>query len=151
MSVSIPSGYQLTPKDLQSSGLELARIHASGQSAATDLNSAIFTLPADHLLVIEQVSVILIPGAGQAALRFALSETLNTSGTLFAGYVYVGAFPTVAGQRYYQTARLQYIAGPASTLMMGSSYDAGAVANFHEVTIHGWLIPRANVQLAGNR
>lgn len=159
--ISIAPPYTLSTKDLQGGALELARLHVTngGGIASPDVNLALYTIPQDSIFVIEQCSWFCWAGGGQRPIRFALTENLNPNGTQFVGYAALSnraewmARSAVAAdvERWQETLRLQYMAGPGTTLYAGATFNAGAAANALECTVHGWLIPRGNIQLGGNR
>lgn len=147
--ISIPTLYELVPKDLAGLSLELWTTDIErAQAGITNFAAQkFFQVPKDRLLILDHCAIQSIAGAGQ---RLRLARLLEVDeGNVIQGAIW--AHTGAAGIDSNVVDRVQYTVRPGGFLNFDAIYDAAVALNQFEFTVQGWLIPRANVTLQSLR
>lgn len=152
-----PEGlYTLRPKDREGIQLEpFIRFTDFGQLAAAALQDDIF-FPSDRAIILQHVFVQATPGAGQNVtdIRIAVHQRfVDTSISILRAQL-------AAEDRDFPVAVIGWCAWTGSILLptsgagdsfwhlrVNSSFNAGAAANNHVISIYGVLIPPGNLPI----
>ena len=143
---SLPNGlYQFTTaKDAAGGRVEAAfRTGTSAGTAATTVNSPIVRVTLDRVLVLGNVLLQGISGAGQNCVLVRLQLVDEAGNALQTMHMARQA----AGANFQATIQPDVWLPPNFGLMCVAGFDAGVQPNFASISVGGVLIPRANVQL----
>ena len=149
--LQIPSAYQFTPKDLSGLSLEYRRTYIRKTAAALTVSfSGDFErVPADRVWLIDTFTWRGIGPAGQLPAGVNIIE--NNEAGADVGLFHVDMIPNaVIGTLDGRSYRKAFMLGPGRRLVGDMYFTASALTNQASWYWGGWLIPRANIQLAGN-
>lgn len=134
------------PKDTASPTLEQILYGTQDVSAAAttvDTSATPYTCPGDRVAIITQALLKAQPGAAQWCTRLRLM--LNRGGEVFPIAGREGFTAAAApGYVYYNLSQPIHL-HPGWSLYANGSFNAGAVANFVQICLQGFLIPRGNI------
>ncbi len=140
--------YALTPRDQTSQALRIFN-RFNEQLVVSTLLTSVFNVPAEFVAILLHWSCNMRGGVGQNPIMAVLNIFLPTDLTtpLFQSVNQMLNAPggsTIGGQGIPLNGVL---APPGARIQIDSSYTAGGVANFHDASIGGVLIPRGTIQI----
>jgi len=132
--------YQLSPRDEQSTGIQLFA-ERNQVSAAVVSQSLSITIPAEKILVVTAIWVDASGGGGQTVSSLQISR----QSTNVPDVVVKSAQPATAfgGIGFEGTLYL----APNEQVQASASYNAGVAANNLRLFVHGYTIPRGVVNV----
>lgn len=135
--------YQLTPKDLQGTPLQVRTARNTTASAAVVVSLDLYTVPKDSVLIIAALAATLTPGAGQQARSWWAGWREEPGGL---NNTMVGDTITHAAAAYAAQGRFHFaIVPPNAVIYAVGTFDAATAANTLDGFVQGILIPRGNV------
>lgn len=133
------------PQDTVGGTLAIVAREVNAGASAAQIDSTLYTVPQDKVLVISSLNATLTPGAAQIARFGAFRINVGTIIELFTG-------PEIENATANRVVNLWWTGEvwmpPGSALEFRGTFDAGAALNNSFSRVTGNLIPRGNVQLA---
>jgi hypothetical protein len=137
--------YQLTTKDaITAPVLQRKHKQTTASSGSVSVSATDDVTPNDKVLVVTNVSAEAISGAAQTSgdVRVVLEDDVgNSLGTI--------GRQTGAPLAVFSLALtgLALVLFPGERLRATGTYNAGAAANTTSITVHGFFLPKGNLQL----
>jgi hypothetical protein len=132
--------YELTPKDLQSIGMQLFTENSTDSVAAAAVSEDI-AVPDERILVVQRIFADADGGGGQTVVQLEISRLTLTDALNSIVRVISGAVTAVAAHD-----GPLYLA-PGEIIRATGSFSAGVAANQVRLFVHGYTIPRGVVNV----
>jgi len=134
------------PKDVSGPTLEVLSRIATEAGTATTVTFEFSNLAKDRILILNNVSARGTPGATQACTNLVI-RAVTAAGLFFdvARNTFVVAADVVQTLNWQGSVFIPGGGTPSTTVQVNADFDAGVASNTVRVSIHGTIIPRANV------
>lgn len=136
------------PKDIAGGTLDIVSRELITATAAATITATILNVPLDRIFILTAISGQAIPGAGQNVSSMRVGYTADAALSPPSYEIVVNAAAGAANVT--NTAHFSgeiWIPGGAAVFGEGV-FNAGVAANTTSFTLHGFLIPRGNVQVS---
>lgn len=138
--------YQLTAKDNAVAPV-LQRVHQRVQvsQAAATVAASTAAVPQDMVFWIQHITTSYTPGGAQTVTNVEVAgpESNPVPGDLIRSLQAAGA------SRHYDTRQVSLLLMPGEQLTAIGTFSAGAIANVVVIVVHGFYLPRGNMQMRG--
>ncbi len=129
-------------KDLAGGSLLLLNRNATFSDSATAVGGTLYTVPNDKILIVSSITVLLLPGATQTAIRVGVSLGFEGTALLRGPEIANAVADTIIMVNWSGAAWI----APGEPLLTTGVFDAGANSNRVDLDLIGALVPRGNVQ-----
>jgi hypothetical protein len=138
--------YQLNPKDAAGQAV-LQRVHqrVTNSQAAATVAVASAAVPQDVVFVVTQMTTAYTPGGAQTVTNVEVAgpESNPVPGD------FIRTLQAAGAARHYDSRQVSILLMPGEQLTAIGTFSAGASANVVTMVLHGFYLPRGNLQLRG--